>query len=638
MARDPVQDVRERTDIVELVGTYVQLKRAGRSYKGVCPFHQEKTPSFVVFPDSQNFHCFGCGKGGDAFTFYMQVEHVEFREALQELARRAGVELASAPSVAPEVDAHRQRLIELNEIAAGFYANILTNSRMGEPGRQVVEQRALSPEMVARFGLGFAPEGWDHLHRHLAERGVDPALAHEAGLLQQRDSGGYYDRFRNRLLFPIRTREGRTVGFGGRALGDGQPKYLNSAQSAIFDKSGLLYGLDVAKDAIRQQDLVVIVEGYMDAIAAHQFGHANVVAAMGTAVTEAQIGLVKRLSRHIVLALDADSAGQMATLRSLEMLPRALGDEAVPVAVPVQGRGPAPQAVIQWERKLNAEIAIVRLPEGKDPDDLIRRAPERWPEVVATAVPFLDFFIDGVTAGIGPNEAREKAEAVKRIVPVLQGVGDRIVQAHYVGLLARRLGLPDAAILGEVRRSTLRTSASAPASLGARVVPGGVDGTRADREDHLLGLLLKHREICAAVVAEARPDDLLDARNRELLAVLADPAVPLQLEPEQIIAALDDAVGDHAERLLAEVAQTPARYPGQVEQDARSALERIRRERHEALMRSVQAQLRAAQEAGDADELADLTRRLSDLASARARFAPPPSPYFRDSRDVATGR
>jgi DNA primase len=638
MARDPVQDVRERTDIVELIAAYAPLKRAGRSYKGLCPFHQEKTPSFVVFPDSQNFHCFGCGKGGDAFSFYMLIEHVEFREALRELARRAGVELASAPSVAPEVDAHRQHLIDLNEIAAAFYANVLGNSRIGEPGRQVVEQRGVSSEMVARFGLGFAPDGWDHLHRHLAERGVDPAIAHEAGLLQQRDSGGYYDRFRYRLLFPIRTREGRVVGFGGRALGDGQPKYLNSAQSAIFDKSALLYGLDLARDAARQRDQVVIVEGYMDAIAAHQFGHANVVAAMGTAVTETQIALVKRLSRHIVLALDADNAGQMATLRSLELLPKALGDDAVPVAVPIEGRGPNPQSVIQWERKLNADISIVRLPEGKDPDELIRRDPERWPEVVAGAVPFLDFFIDGVTGGIGPNDAREKAEAVKRIVPVLQGVGDRIVQAHYVGLLARKLGLPDAAILAELRRSTLRTSHRGPDPAAGRALPTNLDNSRADREDHLLGLLLKHRDICASVLAETRPDDLLDGRNRELLRVLQDPAIPLSLESEQIVAALDDAVADHAERLLEDVARTPARYPGQVERDARSALERLRRERHETLMRDVQSQLRAAQESGDADELLELTRRLTDLAGSRARFAPPPSPYFRDSRDAVAGR
>ena len=332
MARDAVAEVRDRTEIVDLVSNYVQLRKTGRSYKGLCPFHQEKTPSFVVFPESGNFHCFGCGRGGDVFTFYMGVERVEFREALQELAKRAGIELVNTPSLPPEVDAHRNRLIELNELAATYYANVLRNTTPGGAGLEVLAQRGVSAEIAERFGLGFAPDG-DALGRYLNQRGVDPALAAEAGLLSERESGGYRDRFRNRLLFPIRTREGRVVGFGGRALGDAMPKYLNSPQSVIFDKSALLFGLDLAQEAIRREDQVVIVEGYMDAIAAHQFGYPNVIAAMGTAVTEQQIGLVKRLSRNIVLALDADAAGQGATVRSLEMLPGTLDHELASVGV-----------------------------------------------------------------------------------------------------------------------------------------------------------------------------------------------------------------------------------------------------------------------------------------------------------------
>ncbi|MCC6313209.1 MAG: DNA primase [Thermomicrobiales bacterium] len=637
MARDAVAEVRERTDIVDLISAYAPLKRAGRSYKGLCPFHQEKTPSFVVFPDSQNFHCFGCGKGGDAFTFYMGVEHVEFREALTELARRAGVELSSVPTVAPEIDAHRNRLIELNELAASFYANLLLNGASGAAGREVVARRGISPEMIARFGLGFAPDAWDALLRFLSERGIDPALGREAGLLQARDGGGYYDRFRHRLLFPIRTREGRTVGFGARALGDAQPKYLNSPQSVIFDKSGLVYALDVAKDAIRSTDQVVLVEGYMDAITAHQFGYTNVVAAMGTAVTEAQIGLVKRLSRHIVLALDADSAGQMATLRSLEALPAALDSEAIPVVAASAGRGPTPQTMIAWERRLNAEIAIVRLPEGKDPDELIRLAPDRWPEVVAAAQPFLDFFIAGVTSGIDPGNARAKADAVKRVAPVLRNVGDRVVQAHYSGVLARRLQLPEATVFAEVRRGAQRTAVGAspnpwpPPSTG---IP-----TRAAHEHHLVALLLRYRATCAAVLAAVLPDDLHDARNRELLAALQDSRIPLELDAEAIVAGLDDSVADHAERLLDSLDQTPAQYPGQTEHDARMALGRLRKERYEALLRGLQQQIGAAQEAGDAAELTDLARQLATLVARQADFQPPLSPYFRDSRDgAAAGR
>ena len=634
MATDPVSEVRDRTDIVDLVSSYVQLQKTGRSYKGLCPFHQEKTPSFIVFPDSGNFHCFGCGKGGDAFTFYMGVERVEFRDALGELARRAGVELGRGPTVSPELDAHRQGLIELNELAATFYANLLTNSETGKTGRDEFVRRGVSDQMVAAFGLGVAPDGWDVLGSFLSRRGIDLARAHEAGLLQERDSGGYYDRFRNRLMFPIRTREGRVVGFGARAIGDAQPKYLNSPQSAIFDKSALVYGLDLAKEAARGADRVVVVEGYMDAIAAHQFGHANVVACMGTAVTEAQVAQLKRLSRHITLALDADAAGQMATLRSLEVLPKALDSEAVPVAVPVAGRG-APQAIIAWERKLNAEISIVRLPEGKDPDELIRRSPDTWPEVVAGAQPFLDFFVEGVAAGVDPADARAKADAVARAAPLLQAVGDRVVQAHYARLLASRLGLPESAVLAEIRRGTLRTSASA--SLAANVVPLRPNG-RAAHEEHLLALLLAHRAICAGVLPEIDPELLHDARSRELLATLLDPRIPLDLDAPAIVAGLDEPVADHAERLLASLEGKPARYPGQIEQDARSALERLRKERHETRMRELQAQLLAAYQGGEPAEVALLREQLAAEADAHGQFSPPPSPYFRDSRDISTGR
>ena len=633
MANDPVSEVRDRTDIVDLVSAYVPLKKTGRSYKGLCPFHQEKTPSFIVFPDSGNFHCFGCGKGGDAFTFYMGVERVEFRDALGELAGRAGIELGRGPTPTPELDAHRQRLVELNELAATFYANLLTNSDAGAVGRDAFGRRGVSERMVAAFGLGVAPPGWDTLVGYLARRGIDPAQAHEAGLLQERDSGGYYDRFRNRLMFPIRTRDGRVVGFGARAIGDDQPKYLNSPQSAIFDKSALVYGLDLAKDAARTADRVVVVEGYMDAIAAHQFGHGNVVACMGTAVTEAQIAQVKRLSRHITLALDADAAGQMATLRSLESMPRALDTEAVPVAVPVAGRG-APQAMVAWERKLNAEISIVRLPEGKDPDELIRRSPETWPDIVAKAQPFLDFFVDGVCADVAPSDARAKAAAVARVAPLLQTVGDRVVQAHYARLLAARLGLPETTVLAEIRRGMLRTSASP--SLAATVVPPRAVG-RTAHEEHLLALALAHRAILAPLLPEIDPELLLDARNRELLAMLRDPRIPLDLEPLALIAGLDEVVADHADRLLATLEGKPARYPGQIERDARSALERLRKERHETRLRELQAQLLAAHQQNEPSEVTLLRQQLAAEANAHGQFSPPPSPYFRDSRDGAAG-
>jgi len=438
MARDAVAEVRERTEIVELISQYVQLKKTGRSYKGLCPFHQEKTPSFIVFPDSGNFHCFGCGKGGDAFTFYMGVEHVEFREALQELARRAGVELGTTPTVAPEVDAHRNRLIEINELVAEYYRNVLRNTGAGAPGREVLEKRGIDAAVAERFGLGFAPEG-DALYRYLQQRNIETEMAIIAGVLHRREDGRVRDRFWNRLLFPIRTREGRTVGFGGRALGDLQPKYLNSAQSSIFDKSTLLFGLDLAEDAIRKEDQVVVVEGYMDALTAHQFGSTNVVACMGTAITEQQVGLVKRLSRNIVLALDADAAGQGATIRSLEMLPGALDRELIPIGVERASR-PGADTMILWQRRFKTHISIVQLPEGKDPDELIRRDPDSWPKVVASALPFLDDVLWNRALGENDRSSPERKAAFERDLKALVGgIKDEMVRRHYLDDLRLRL-------------------------------------------------------------------------------------------------------------------------------------------------------------------------------------------------------
>ena len=620
MARDAVGEVRDRTDLVEIVSQYVQLKKTGRSFKGLCPFHQEKTSSFVVFPDSQNFHCFGCGKGGDVFTFYMAVEHTDFKEALGELAKRAGVTLVAAATVAPEIDAHRMRLIELNEVAATFFANILANSQLGETGRELVKERGLDEQSVAKFQLGFAPDSWDSLLGFIAARGMDPELAAEAGLLQTRDTGGYYDRFRNRFMFPIRDRDGRVVGFGGRAIGDAQPKYLNSPQTAVFDKSSLLFGLDLAKDEIRRADQVVIVEGYMDAIAAHQFGHENVVAAMGTAVTEAQTALVKRLTKHIVLALDADAAGQLATVRGLETMQGVLDREHVPVADAA--------GIVRFEQKLNAQISIVQLPDGKDPDELLRKSPGEWPEIVAKARPFLDFYIDAVAGQIDVNDARGKAEAVARIAPILRQVPDRVVQAHYVRMLANRLQLDERVIVSEVRRSSSRQQ------MAEKPDAAKSPRSRVTSEDYLLALLLKHRTICSELLPTIPEEDLMDGRNRELLRILRDESIP-DLEPDQILAGLSDEVADHGEQLLELLANKPAELPGKIRIEARQALDTLGRERYGFLMRQLQSAIQTAQQDQDQPAIDELKTQIAVLAERHQRFYPPPSPYFRDSRDTA---
>ena len=317
-------EVRQRIDIVGLISRYTPLKKAGSTYKGLCPFHSERTPSFVVFPHSNTWHCFGaCATGGDAFTFLMKKENIEFREALEILAREAGVNLQDEPGD----DSHRQRslLYTLNDLAAAYFQEVLHSHPAAQPARDYLERRGIDQDTAARFRLGYALDNWNALRDHLSAKGytVDQQLL--AGLVkrhEERDS--IYDAFRHRVMFPIRDRQARVIGFGGRVLDDSQPKYLNTAETPVFHKSHVIYGIDLAYQSIRDAHQVVIVEGYMDVIAAHQFGFANVVACMGTALTPDQLRQLQRLTSDFVLALDADSAGQQATIRGINQARQAL--------------------------------------------------------------------------------------------------------------------------------------------------------------------------------------------------------------------------------------------------------------------------------------------------------------------------
>ncbi len=625
MAQDAVAEIRERIDIIDLIQGYVpSLKKTGRSFKGLCPFHQEKSPSFVVFPDSQNFHCFGCGKGGDLFTFYMLVENTEFRDALKELAVRAGVTLDMAAAPAPEHDAHRRRLIEANELAVTFYSHVLAKARQGEAGRQMIADRGISPEMVERFRLGFAPESWSDLLNFLTSRDIPADIAHEAGLLQTRDNGGHYDRFRNRLMFPIRDRDGDVVGFGGRAVGDGIPKYLNSPQTPVFDKSSLVYALDLAKDPIRKAGEVVIVEGYMDVIAAHQFGYENVVASMGTALTETQAALVKRGSARIVLALDADAAGQMATIRGIETMQGALDADVVPA--------PDAAGIIRFERKLKTQIAVVNLPEGKDPDELIRKTPDAWPGIVASAKPFMDFTIETLTRSVDLADPKQKSSVVQQMAPLLQQIPDRIVQGHYISMLARRLGLEDRLVLAEVRKARL---GARPSAQRHGITPDAIERVaRRSTEDYVVALFLKHPDLTRDVVARIPIEELNDVRNRELVKILRDEAVA-ELAPEQIVVALDDQLADYAEHLLSTLEGRPEQFPGQIHRESEEMLVKLGRERFDFLMRQLDTTLKMALQDQDAPALQSVKEQIGKLAERHRQYHQPPSPYFLDTRSPA---
>lgn len=447
-------EVKERLNIVDVVSPYVpSLKKAGKVYKGLCPFHTEKTPSFVVYESTQTWRCFGtCSEGGDVFSFVMKAEGYNFTEALKVLAAKAGVVLEKRTPQAEAADKQRKKLLEIVAVAAQFFHKQLLESPSAQFARDYVARRKLGKETISKFQLGYAPNQRDALKSALLKRGYAEKDLEAAGLLVTKENAPSIDRFRNRFVVPIRDIRGGVVGFGARALKDGfGPKYLNSPQSDIFNKSEVLFGLDVAKSAIREKNRVVIVEGYMDALQAHERGFANVVAQMGTALTEPQLKQLKRFTNTFVLALDADSAGDAATLRGINVARGVLSDAVVAV--------PSMRGTVQLEGKLNADIRVATMPLGKDPDDVLKTDPALWEKTIAEAQPLVDYYIHAITTDLDLNEAKGKSTAVQRIIPVIKEIPGAVEQAHYLQKLARLVKVDERTLREELERFSAATNA-----------------------------------------------------------------------------------------------------------------------------------------------------------------------------------
>ncbi|MCL5265876.1 MAG: DNA primase [Chloroflexi bacterium] len=423
-----INEIKDRLNIVDIVSPTVDLKKMGRNFKGICPFHAEKTPSFIVFPDGGNYHCFGCGANGDILTFVMKTQGLDFGEALQLLAQRAGVKLPERRQEAAVEDQKRDRLREINSAAAQYFNHLLLRTEAGKAAREYLERRGIAGSTVETFQLGYSMDSWSASSQYLSGKGYKPAEIVEAGLVVTKDNGDHYDRFRGRLMFPIRDNRGNVIGFGARALDDSQPKYLNSPQTAIFDKGASLYGIDQAQRSIRDTDRAVIVEGYVDVLISHQCGIKNVIASLGTALTERQVGILKKLTKNLVLALDPDAAGDEATLRGLEVAKQVFDKKAVPV--------PTWRGLIRYEYKLDADIRIITLPRGQDPDEVIRENAEQWQWLVDRALPIIDYYFNVVTSRLDLSEAKGKSAAVEQLLPVIKELRDKVEQAHYLQKLA----------------------------------------------------------------------------------------------------------------------------------------------------------------------------------------------------------
>jgi len=449
-------EVKSKLSIVEVVGEAVQLKKAGTTYKGLCPFHGEKTASFVVTPARESWHCFGCGEGGDIFSFVMRRDSLTFPEALKRLAARAGIEIDERTS---REDAHKARLREVLEQAIAFYHAVLTQSKTGAPALEYLRGRGFTDETIGKFQLGWAPGGWDQMTKMLQERRnvALPELA-EVGLTTARPNGrGSYDKFRARVIFPIRDVSGAAVGIGGRVLpGDAHdasaPKYLNSPATSLFDKSRTLYLIERARNEMRRGDQAVLVEGYTDALMAHQAGFENVVASLGTALTPMQVALIARYAREIVLAYDVDPAGQHAGSIGGAELFRLIGALA------------AEETGVEITR-----VRVARLPEGKDPDEVIRDQPDLWREAIRTAQPIIEFLIDYYATSFDVRRPEGKRQAVAALIPLLREIRDPVVRDGYMQILARRTGVEERVLLEALHAPE---PAGHPGSRGGRSTDG----------------------------------------------------------------------------------------------------------------------------------------------------------------------
>jgi DNA primase len=462
LASGVAAEVKSKVSIVDVVGEAVQLRKAGTTYKGLCPFHGEKTPSFVVTPARETWHCFGCGEGGDVFSFVMRHEGLTFPEALKRLAAKAGIQIDERTRWE---DAHRARLREVMEHAIAFYHTVLTQSKMGAPALEYLHGRGFTDDTIQKHQLGWAPSGWDEMIKMLgSRRQVAAAELAEVGLASQRSGGrGAYDKFRSRIIFPIRDASGNAVGIGGRILpgaapDSDAPKYLNSPATALFDKSRTLYLIERARNEMRRRDQAVLVEGYTDALMAHQAGFENVVASLGTALTPAQVALLARYAREIVLAYDVDPAGQHAgSIGGAELfrLIGALAAEETGVEI--------------------TNVRVARLPEGKDPDEVIRDTPDLWREAVRTAQPIMEFLIDYYATAFDMRTPVGRRKAVAAVVPLLREIRDPVVRDGYLQALARRTGLEDRVLLEALHG---RDTGANPMARGARPSDGAASGGR----------------------------------------------------------------------------------------------------------------------------------------------------------------
>lgn len=578
-----IEEVKTRSDIVDVIGRSVVLKRAGSNYKGLCPFHGEKTPSFVVSREKQIFTCFGCGATGDVIEFVKRFENLSFQESVEKLAGELGIQVKHTSGKEEE---KRDRLYEISASCARYFYKNLRNG--DNPGIRYIIKRGLDPETARKFGIGYAPEDWQGLTAFMSKKGVSPKQLEELGLAAK-GKKGYYDKFRNRVIFPIFNTQGKVIGFGGRAIGeDAVPKYLNSSESAIFKKKNNLYGLHLAKKEIGRQNLAILVEGYMDVVSLVRCGVENVVATLGTALTVQQASLLKRYTDQVVLSYDSDPAGQAAALRGIDIL---------------------------QEAGLN--VRILQIESGKDPDEYIRKnGKNAFDLLVKNAIPFMEYKIQGIKAKYDIKTTEGSIRFLEEISSELRKIKSPVQQAAYINQVAEMTKIPASSIMREMDRPEKKHEAQS----SVRREEGAEKKENSSfSQDHdtpvrkiLLRLMLDDESYIeraaeqpdiVALFAETPYEALLDGLRKEYVKYGA-------VDPKR----LKETLAEETQALLADILQN---VPRQIHQEKSflQCVSRLHRDRLETRRKEILNIMQILNEEEDQKEIEGLTRELIEIGN-----------------------
>lgn len=570
-----LEDILGRVDIVEIISGYLALKKSGRNFKANCPFHHEKTASFMVSSERQIYHCFGCGESGNAFKFLMRHERMEFPEAVELLAKKTGVILPDyhRPLAAKEASLSSQ-LYKINELAVSFYENNLNSA-----GAAYLLNRGLKNQAIKEFHLGFAASGWDNLINFLRAKNISLSFMEKAGLILAKESGGYYDRFRNRIIFPIFDVRNRPIGFGARVTDDSLPKYINSPETFVYTKGKNLFGLNLSKNFITEADFVIIVEGYLDFIIPFQEGLKNIVASQGTALTLEQIKLLKRYTNNVVMVYDGDKAGEMATLRSLDILI----DEGI-------------------------NVKIAPLPKGVDPDSFTRRQGiDSLKSKISCARSFFDYKLDVLKSRYNIRDAHGKSKIASEMLLTINKFSNAILRGEYTKRLAEEIKIPEHYILEELNKIKPSNSIHAPSAAFEQTSQSEINPA----EKLLIRFMLEEKEMIERIIQELSPEDFLDKRTSKIFSIMHDLVIQgKNIEPSILMNYFTE---EDTSQLICQALFMPVLTEQEKEKAINDCIARIKGQRLKSKREHLHTEIENAQTSGDQERLNILMHEFHNL-------------------------